>query len=311
MVSKQKIMKVLVTGGAGFIGSHIVDTLIESGYEVVVVDNLGTGKKEYLHHKAVFYHLDIHSKQLDDVFSKELPDFVIHEAAQVDVSTSINDPYYDAYSNILGTIHLLELCRKYHVKKIIYASSCAVYGEQGDYSIQESSVIQPISFYGASKYTPEQYIQLYQKLYGISFTILRYANVYGPRQTPKGEGGVISIFIQKLLKNENPIIYGDGTQSRDFVYVKDVAYANLLALTKGENQICNVSLNKKTSINELYLLISLIISHSSTPVNKPNRNGDILYSRLDNQKARELLEWKPKFDLFQGLKETKEFYKKN
>ena len=280
-------------------------------YEVVVVDNLSTGKKEYLHDKAMFYHLDLHSKQLDDVFAKELPDFVIHEAAQVDVSISINDPYYDAYSNILGTIHLLDLCRKYHVKKVIYSSSCAVYGETGDYSIQESSIIQPISFYGASKYTPEQYIQLYQKLYGLSFTILRYANVYGPRQTPKGEGGVISIFVKKLLKNENPIIYGDGTQTRDFVYVKDVAHANLLALTKGENQIFNVSLNKKTSINELFLLLSLLIPHSTTPIYKPFRNGDILYSRLDNQKVKELLGWQPKFDLFQGLTETKEFYEKN
>ena len=304
-------MKVLVTGGAGFIGSHIVDTLIESGYEVVVVDNLSTGKKEYLHDKAVFYNLELHSKQLDGVFAKELPDFVIHAAAQVDVSISINDPYYDAYSNILGTIHLLDLCREYQVKKVIYASSCAVYGETGDYSIQESSIIQPISFYGASKYTPEQYIQLYQKLYGLSFTILRYANVYGPRQTPKGEGGVISIFVKKLLKNENPIIYGDGTQTRDFVYVKDVAHANLLALTKGENQIFNVSLNKKTSINELFLLLSLLIPHSAVPIYKPSRNGDILYSRLDNQKAKELLGWQPEFDLFKGLSETKEFYGKN
>ena len=156
---------------------------------------------------------------------------------------------------------MLDLCREYQVKKVIYASSCAVYGETGDYSIQESSIIQPISFYSASKYTPEQYIQLYQKLYGLSFTILRYANVYGPRQTSKGEGGVISIFVKKLLKNENPIIYGDGTQTRDFIYVKDVAHANLLALTKGENQIFNVSLNKKTSINELFLLLSLLIPY--------------------------------------------------
>jgi UDP-glucose 4-epimerase len=304
-------MKVLVTGGAGFIGSHIVDTLIESGYEVVVVDNLSTGKKEYLHEKAVFYHIDLHSPKLDDIFAKELPDFIIHEAAQVDVSISIKDPYYDAYSNILGAIHLLELSRKYHIKKFIYSSSCAVYGETGDYSIQENNSIQPISFYGASKYTPEQYIQIYQKLYGLSFTILRYANVYGPRQTPKGEGGVISIFVQKLLKNENPIIFGDGTQTRDFVYVKDVAYANLLALTKGENQILNVSLNKKNSINELFLLLSLLIPHSTTPIYKPSRNGDILFSRLDNQKVKEQLGWQPKFDLFQGLKETHEFYKHN
>ena len=196
------------------------------------------------------------------------------------------------------------------LKNLFIPHPSAVYGETGDYSIQENSKIQPISFYGASKYTPEQYIQLYQQLYGLPYTILRYANVYGPRQTPKGEGGVISIFIQKLLKKENPIIYGDGTQTRDFVYVKDVALANLLALTKGENQIFNVGLYKKTSINELFLL-SLLIPHSTTPIYKPFRSGDILYSRLDNRKAKELLGWRPKFDLFQGLKKTKEFYENN
>ncbi|MGG1484194.1 NAD-dependent epimerase/dehydratase family protein [Peribacillus castrilensis] len=301
-------MRVLVTGGAGFIGSHIVDLLIESGHEVIVIDNLSTGKKEFIHKNATLYLLDINSPQLEEVFAKETPEYVIHQAAQVDITKSIQDPTADADTNILATIRLLKCCQKFNVRKIIYASSCAVYGETNDCSIHENFIVQPLSFYGVSKYTPELYIQLNHKFYGTPYTILRYANVYGPRQTPKGEGGVIAIFMQKALKGEQPIIFGDGEQTRDFVYVKDVASANLSALTNGTNEIINIGLNKKTSINKLHALISSMFLDSALPIYLPRRNGDIQYSRLNNEKALQKLDWKPSYELLEGLRETKLFY---
>ncbi|MFP5110355.1 NAD-dependent epimerase/dehydratase family protein [Neobacillus sp. C211] len=302
-------MRVMVTGGAGFIGSHIVDLLITEGHEVIVVDNLSTGNKEFVNNRATFYVANICSPQLEGIFSKENPEYVIHQAAQVDVAKSIQDPVFDAQTNILGTIRLLECCRKFNVRKIVYASSCAAYGETDDRSIKESSMTEPISYYGISKHTPERYIQLYSQFYKLPFTILRYANVYGPRQTPKGEGGVVAIFLQKALKGEQLTIYGNGEQTRDFVYVKDVAAANLLALGKGNNEIINIGLNQKTSINQLFGVISSLGEIPlGVPVYLPARNGDILYSQLNNAKALQLLGWKPRYDLLSGLKETKQFY---
>lgn len=302
-------MKVLVTGGAGFIGSHVVDLLIENGYEVVIVDNLSTGKEEFINEKAIFYKKDITDDDLYEIFEKEKPDYVIHQAAQIDVQKSIDNPVFDAKVNVLGTVNLLECCRKSGVKKTVYASSAAVYGNPEYLPIDEGHRINPISYYGISKHTPEHYFEVYRQLYDLKYTILRYANVYGIRQDPKGEGGVISIFIDKMLKGEMPVIFGDGNQTRDFVYVKDVAKANLLALEKGDNEIVNISTNKPTSINELVDLMNKIMNTSLEPVYKEPRKGDIVHSYLDNKKALDVLGWKPEYSLEEGLKETIEYYR--
>ncbi|HHW58009.1 MAG TPA: SDR family oxidoreductase [Clostridia bacterium] len=302
-------MKVLVTGGAGFIGSHIVDLLIENGYEVVIVDNLSTGKEEFINKKAVFYKKDITDDDLYEIFEKEKPDYVIHQAAQIDVQRSIDDPVFDAKVNILGTVNLLESCRKSGIKKVIYASSAAVYGNPEYLPIDEGHRINPISSYGISKHTAEHYFEVYSQLYDLKYTILRYANVYGIRQDPKGEGGVISIFTDKMLKGERPVIFGDGNQTRDFVYVKDVAKANLLALERGDNEVVNISTGKPTSINELVEIMNKIMNTSLKPIYTEPRKGDIMHSYLDNKKALDVLGWRPEYSLEDGLKETIEYYK--
>ncbi|WP_374187732.1 NAD-dependent epimerase/dehydratase family protein (plasmid) [Priestia aryabhattai] len=304
-------MKVLVTGGAGFIGSHIVEQLLEEGYQVVVVDNFSTGKKSFLPRNISIYKVDIQSTELEQIFKEEKPEIVIHTAAQIDVNSSIKDPQNDASINILGTINLLNCCSKYKVQKIVYSSSCAVYGVTEDCSILESFPINPLSFYGISKSVAELYMNVYHSLYNLNYTILRYANIYGPRQSVTGEGGVISIFCKKILKKESPIIYGNGEQTRDFVFVKDVAEANIKAITKGEQEIINIGCNKKTSIKELFELLSSLNStlhNAPPPIKNPTRQGDILHSRLDNTKAKTILKWEPNYSLKEGLEETINYY---
>ncbi|MBU0536065.1 MAG: NAD-dependent epimerase/dehydratase family protein, partial [Nanoarchaeota archaeon] len=247
-------MKVVVTGGAGFIGSHIVDILISKGYDVVVVDNLSTGKKDNINPKARFYEVDItNSPFLVKVFEKEKPDFVIHEAAQINVRKSVSEPVFDAITNIIGTIELLELCREHKVKKIVYAGSGgACYGEPEQIPCNELHPVNPICHYGVSKHAAEHYFFLYKYLYRIDYVILRYSNVYGPRQDPKGEAGVISIFLDKIKNQEKPNIFGDGEQTRDYVYVSDVARENLLALeSQSQTSIFNIGTGRETSVNQL------------------------------------------------------------
>lgn len=304
-------MKVLVTGGAGFIGSYIVEQLQKESYEVVVVDNLSTGQRSFLPRNITCYLMNVQSPELEKVFAKEQPDIVIHAAAQVDVTASLQDPVYDSEVNILGTINVLENCHKYKVGKLIYSSSCAVYGDVKDCSIKETDVTKPCSFYGISKYVSEYYIDTFHSLYGLNYTILRYANVYGPRQNTLGEGGVISIFCNKILKGEPPTIYGFGNQTRDFVFVKDVASANVKAITSGHQEILNIGCNLKTSINELYHLLSSLSPNRLPPNYQQQRKGDILYSRLDNSKAKQILNWKPKYLLAEGLEKTMNYYRTN
>jgi UDP-glucose 4-epimerase len=303
-------MEVLVTGGAGFIGSNIVDGLIEAGHQVIVVDNLSTGKKENLNDQAEFYNLDLRDQKLKEVFKENEISHVIHHAAQIDVQHSINDPLFDAQNNILGTIKLLECCRAYKVKKIIYASSAAVYGEPDYLPVDEEHPIKAMSPYGISKHTPEHYIKMYNELYNLKYTIFRYANVYGPRQDPKGEGGVVSIFVDKMLAEERPVIFGDGQQTRDFVHVYDIVKANLLALDNGDNILVNISTQSRDSVNDLVDHLNQILPYEIKAIYQEARKGDILHSSLANGKAKEQLGWTPGYDFKDGLEQTVGYYSK-
>ncbi|MDR3594815.1 NAD-dependent epimerase/dehydratase family protein [Clostridium sp.] len=303
-------MKIVVVGGAGFIGSNVVDELIDNNHEVCVIDDLSTGKIDNLNDKARFYKCDITNiDALKLIFQIEKPEIVYHFAAQIDVQTSLKRPGFDANINIVGTINVLECCRKFEVNKIIYPSSAAVYGNPEYLPVDEKHPVEPISFYGISKHTPEHYIKTFCSLYGIKYTIFRYSNVYGMRQDPKGEGGVVSIFIDRFLNNESPIIFGDGEQTRDFIYVKDIAKANLLALNKGDNRIVNVSTNMPVTVNELFETIKKVFNSDVDVIYKEPRQGDILHSYLDNSLAREFLGWVPEYDFEDGIRENVEYYK--
>jgi UDP-glucose 4-epimerase len=297
-------LKVLVTGGAGFIGSHTVDLLVESGYDVLVIDNLCTGKKENISTKAAFFNLDINSKEVEQVFCEFQPDILIHLAAQVKVSISLGDPFRDAMENIMGTIRLLSYCGKYGVQKVIFASSAAVYGENNQLPLKESAAASPVSYYGVSKSTCESYIRLFNHYNKLPFTILRYANVYGPRQTADAEGGIVSIFLNNITENKPLVIYGDGEQTRDFIFVKDVAKANVAAITKGDNEIINLGTETATSINRLSYMCRDILKCNIVPSYESARAGDIPNSFLANSKAKKLLNWNPSYTLEEGLKET-------
>ncbi|WP_322906570.1 SDR family NAD(P)-dependent oxidoreductase [Paenibacillus sp. SGZ-1009] len=304
-------MRVLITGGAGFIGSHITDLLIEKGYETYVIDNLSTGKRENINNKTHFYEMDIRDEQkMSSFFEEHSIDIVIHHAAQVSVQQSLKNPLEDLSINVQGTLNVLSNAVKYNVKKIIYASSAAVYGFPQYLSIDEEHPINPISFYGISKLTPEQYIKVYASMHNIKYTILRYANVYGMRQDPRGEGGVVSIFLDKFLSGNTPTIYGDGEQTRDFIYVKDIAQANLLSLTSADNMVLNVGTNKEVSVNELCNEIQQLIKSDQNSVHAQQRSGDIDKSVLSNELMKSIFNWQPEFNLKEGLKQTIAFYKK-
>jgi UDP-glucose 4-epimerase len=300
-------VKVLVTGGAGFIGSHIVDELLEKKYEVVVIDNLITGHESRIPNGVKLIKADIRDS-LDSAFMSEKPDVVIHQAAQVSVANSTVQPFYDADENIMGTINLLNLSVKYNIKKFIFASSAAIYGNPGQLPITENHPSQPISFYGLSKLTSESYIQLFSKFHGLSYAILRYSNVYGMRQDANGEAGVIAIFKEKILSGENPNIYGDGLQTRDFVFVKDVAKANAAAITYGNNGIYNISSNSQVTVLDIIKEFRNITNSNVTPVFCEAREGDIRDSVLSNVKARTELNWSPEETIRTGLKKTMDHY---
>ncbi len=299
-------MKVLVTGGAGFIGSNLVDRLLERGAGVSVVDNLFTGFEENLNPKAKFYRVDVREKdKLREVFEAEKPDYVHHLAAQMDVRKSVEEPTFDAENNILGGLNVITSSLESGVKKIVYASTGgAVYGEPQYLPVNERHPINPICQYGISKHTFEHYLYLYRYLYGLNYTVLRYPNVYGPRQNPKGEAGVNAIFIGMMLKGETPTIFGDGRQLRDYVYVGDVIEANTLAMEKGDGEIYNIGSGVGISVNKIYSMLSELLSFNKPPIYAPPRPGEIEKVYLDSSKVQKELGWKPKVSFEDGLRKT-------
>ncbi len=307
-------MKVLVTGGAGFIGSHVVDALVDAGHEVVIVDNLATGYKRNLNPKAKFYQIDICSQALETVFQQEKPDVVNHHAAQVSVPLSIEDPMQDAEVNVKGLVNLIQYCVKYKVKKVIYISSGgAIYGEAEEYPTSELYPPQPLSVYAINKLTGEHYLRFYERQYGLKYTVLRYANVFGPRQVSHGEAGVVSIFIEKLLHNQQPTLYlypGEPEgMIRDYVYVLDAVRANLYALEAGDNDVFNIGTGVETTTTLLYKKIAWHMAKDTSALTGPARKGDLHRSLLDCAKAFRVLGWSPVYTLDAGLRDTIAYFR--
>ncbi|NIP38326.1 MAG: NAD-dependent epimerase/dehydratase family protein [Candidatus Dadabacteria bacterium] len=306
-------MKILITGGAGFIGSWVVDKFAEQGHEIVLIDDLSSGTESNINSKAEFIKCDIRDKDLlTKVFADFKPDVVDHHAAQINVRTSVDDPVYDAQINIIGSLNLLELCRVHSVKKFIFASTGgAIYGEPELLPAPEDTLPMPISPYGTSKYAVEKYIGYYHQVYGLEYVALRYANVYGPRQNPHGEAGVVAIFCNKILANEPCMIFGDGTQSRDYVYVSDVAEANLLALS-ADCGCYNIGTGVETTVIRLTELLKGSVSGFRVDVDHTDaRDGEVQSISLDNSYSRQKLGWSPDVNIEQGIERTWDWFLQN
>jgi len=298
----------LVTGGAGFIGSHLVDELLNSGRRVIVVDDLSSGQLKNINSNCVFMHGDITSDALDSIFEKEKPSLVFHLAAQSSVAISSDKPLLDASTNILGTLKIAENCYKHGVKKLIYSSTGgAIYGEPPELPVDESTAPKPISNYGVSKFQGEQFIELYHKLHNVNYCILRYANVYGPRQDGNGEAGVIPIFATLIQDGKQPTIFGTGEQKRDFISVHDVVRANMLAISNGKNSTYNIGSSVMYSVNQIYDLIKDHYGFTKEALTGAPRTGDVFEISLDYAKAKKELEWEPEIDFENGLQETLQY----
>jgi len=305
-------LKILVTGGAGFIASQIADAFIEEGHQVVILDDLSTGYEKNINPKAKFLKTNICDKSLDKLFESEKFDVVNHHAAQMDVRRSVKDPEFDATTNILGTINLLQNCVKYKVKKFMFASTGgAVYGEQDYFPADEKHSQQPKSPYGISKLAVEKYLYFYNSEYKLNYTILRYANIYGPRQNPFGEAGVVAIFSTKLLKGEQPIINGHGKQTRDYVFVGDVVNANLLGLNDEASDVYNIGTGIETDVNQLFHYINDITKANKEEKHGPTAAGEQLRSVITSDKLFNKFGWRPSTKLEDGLKATVEYFKNN
>jgi len=310
---------VLITGGAGFIGSHVVDEFVTAGHEVIVVDNLSTGRRALVNPRALLYELSLSDDSLLEVFAQHQPELVCHHAAHVNVRRSIAEPVFDATQNLLGTLHLLEWARKTGVTKVIFASTGgAIYGEPLEDPVRETHPLQPISPYGGAKLACEQYLWMYGTNYGISSICLRYANVYGPRQNPEGEGGVVAVFCRKMVAGERPTVYGDGEQTRDFVYVADVAAANLAAAERlaahsaGEplRLAVNIGTGEHVSVNRLTAHLRRILHVAAEPAYAPAKLGELRAISLAADLATAELGWRPKASLSEGLALTAEYFQR-
>lgn len=302
-------MNICVTGGAGFIGSHLVDALIEQGHKVLVIDNLSTGCRDFVNPKAQFLEMDIRDKAFSKTLVEFKPDYVFHEAAQTMVPASMEDPAFDCDVNLLGLINVLNACREASVKKIIMPSSAAVYGDLATLPLTETMTGQPSSFYGLTKLTTESYLRIYHEAFGLPYICFRYANVYGPRQGNGGEGGVISIFCERLQAHKDISIFGDGEQTRDFVYVDDVVAANLKTLDKPDLVgVINVSTEVGTSLNELVAQFKKLVNHTFDVHYEEARKGDIKHSLLSTKKMINELGFLAKTKLADGLTATYKYF---
>jgi len=308
-------MRILVTGGAGFIGSNVVDGYLAAGHDVTVVDDLSAGAPANVSRRARFHRADVRSGELDAIFAAEQPEIVSHHAAQVSVRRSVEEPIHDAEINVLGSLNLLETARRHGVRRVVFASTGgAIYGEMAPgLTADEAYPCRPQSPYAVAKLAVEHYLDGYRTAGGLETVVLRYANVYGPRQDPHGEAGVIAIFIQRLLAGLTPVIFGDGEQVRDFVYVGDVVRANIAALTvpAASPVVVNIGTGRGTTVNALWSALAAVAQPGAGPYHEPARAGDILRSVLDPTRARTVLGWQPEVELEDGLRRTWEWFVAN
>ena len=303
-------MRVLVTGGAGFIGSHLVDALLAAGHETITIDNLVTGERANIHPDVRFYEADIRDADaVNALFARERPEVLIHEAAQLDVRRSVADPGYDADVNIVGTLRLLQAGHENGLQKVLFASSGgAIYGSTAVLPTPETNGTAPISPYGVSKLSIEHYLHYYHEVYGLPYVALRYSNVYGPRQNPHGEAGVISIFAERLLRGESATIYGDGENTRDYVYVSDVVSANLAALASDKVGAYNVGTGVETTVNDIFRRINTLTEAGAEELHGEAKTGEQRRSCLSTEKARADFGWQLQMGLAEGLTRTIEFF---